>query len=605
MPCREAPWDRPPRRRLWIALHLPDLSLESWTATLDAGAQGGPLALLDGACIAACNGAAAALGVQPGLRRATALALAPGLCFGLADARRDACALRAVAHAALEFTPAVTLHGADTVLLEVTSSLRLFGGLPRLLERLRGLALAPLGHRVAAACAPTALGAALLARQGLPEAELCGPHATRLTVLRARLDAAPAALLWAGGAAWRCGGAAGHGGGVAVRGGGAAGPGKATSVDGGVPGGGVADAADSIARLQGLGLATLGELRALPRDGLARRFGPSLLEALDRARGDAPDPQDWVTAPEVYAERLELHTRADTAAQLQHGAQALLARLVAWARARQGRVPRCALQMRHEPRHRADDTTPASTTLELALAEPSADADHLQGLLRERLDRLVLPAPVLELRLHCAELARSAPPDGELFPTRATEQAGLARLLERLQARLGPARVQRLQPVDDHRPERAAQAAPLVPDAAGAGAVGMTRGRGMPRPPGAPLSAGPAAPAADPGTTPVSVGLHGPPAAPATPTPRLTRPVWLLPEPQRLAERGPQPLWTGRPLQLRAGPERIEAGWWDGAPAGRDYFVAQAHDGTLAWIYRSRLPASQDETGWFLQGWFA
>jgi protein ImuB len=531
MPCREPPRDGPTRRRLWIALHLPDLSLESWAATLDADAQGGPLALLDGACIAARSGAAGALGVQPGLGRATALALAPGLRFGQADARRDARALRAVAHAALEFTPAVTLHGADTVLLEVASTLRLFGSLPRLLERLRGPALAPLGHRVAPACAPTALGAALLARQGLPEAELCGPHATRLAALRARLDAAPAALLWAGGAA---------------------GPADAAGAN---------DAADAIARLQGLGLRTLGELRALPRDGLARRFGPPLLEALDRARGEAPDPQDWVTAPETFAERLELHARADTAAQLQHGAQILLARLVAWARARQGRVPRCALQMRHEARHRADDTTPASTTLELALADPSADAAHLQGLLRERLERLALPAPVLELRLHCAELSRSAPPDGELFPTRASEQAGLARLLERLQARLGPAQVQRLQPLDDHRPERAAQVAPA--------------------------------------------GLPGTPAMAAPSAPRLTRPAWLLPEPQRLAERGPQPLWAGRPLQLRAGPERIEAGWWDGAPAGRDYFVAQAHDGALAWVYRSRLPAAPDEAGWFLQGWFA
>jgi hypothetical protein len=115
---------------------------------------------------------------------------------------------------------------------------------------------------------------------------------------------------------------------------------------------------------------------------------PAFIHAL--ARLAQRHMQGWDTA------RGQADERAAEAARSR--ALALLGGLGAGARARQGRVPRCALQMRHEPRHRADDTTPASTTLELALAEPSADADHLQGLLRERLDRLVLPAPVASFR---------------------------------------------------------------------------------------------------------------------------------------------------------------------------------------------------------------
>ena len=61
------------------------------------------------------------------------------------------------------------------------------------------------------------------------------------------------------------------------------------------------------------------------------------------------------------------------------------------------------LQMRHEPRHRAGDETPAATELRVALAEPSADAAHLQTLLRERLAGCRLAAPTLELRLQCDE----------------------------------------------------------------------------------------------------------------------------------------------------------------------------------------------------------
>ncbi|WP_235580384.1 hypothetical protein [Rhizobacter sp. Root404] len=142
---------------LWIALHLPALSLESFAATLphDA-ARPPPLALLDGHAISAANAAARALGVKPGLKRATALALAPHITLGQADPQRDAQALSAVAHAALAFTPTVVIQPPSeaapddtphTVLLEVQASLRYFGGLPVLLKRLHQ-ALAPLGHRV-------------------------------------------------------------------------------------------------------------------------------------------------------------------------------------------------------------------------------------------------------------------------------------------------------------------------------------------------------------------------------------------------------------------------------------------------------------------------
>jgi len=519
---------------LWLAVHLPLLSLEAFCVTLDAARREGPVALLQAHRIAAVNPAAARCGVQTGSQRATALALAPALVLGQADAARDARALQSVVHAALAFTPSVALHGTQTVLMEVQTCLRYWGGVVALQARLHQ-ALAPLGHHVQLAGAPTALGAALLAAWREDCAQ--GPHLNDRAALQALLDAAPVWLLGPGREHWEA--------------------------------------------LQGMGLQTLSDLRALPRSGLARRFGTALLDDLDRARGERADPRRWLQPPTVFDSQLELFARADSSAQVLHGAEILLARLVAWAQARQSRVVAFTLRMLHD-RLRAPGAVPADegeprhdgpphTALRIELAVPSADPAHLRLVLRERLARQPLPAPTLELRLHCRELLQAAAPSGELFATRQAEAEGLLRLLERLRARLGDERVQPIRLRADHRPEHAA---------------GLQAGR-------------------PPDHRPQDLSPTPPSMLP------LTRPVWLLPVPQPLPERQSVPWHEGRPLTLLCGPDRIEAGWWDGAPTVRDYFIAQDEHGVLLWLYRTRLPAAvaagaadSAADGWHLHGRF-
>lgn len=546
---------------LWVALHLPHLSLEAWAATLPPEAADRPRALLHAHQVALPDAQARAAGVRPGMKRATAQALAPTLLLGQAEPRRDAEALRAVARVALAFSPSVawatpagwaptpaevaeaggTPQPAPSpalvgVRLEVASCLRYFGGLPRLQARLRD-ALAPLGHRVRLASAPTALGAALLAASRGDHA--LGPQARPgpegLAALQPLLDPLP--LPWLG-----------------------------------------LDPARTEA-LQAMGLATLADLARLPRDGLARRLGPELLDRLDRARGHAPEAQAWLTLPPHFHGRLELMARADTSAQVLAGARVLLARLVAWAAAQQARIGRFVLVMHHEPRHRPDSTTPERSTLEIAPAQPSADAEHLLGLLTERLGRLPLAAPALELSLRCDALVAGAAPNGELFASRRSQQEGLVRLVERLQARLGREQVLQLAPVPDHRPEHGTRWQPAAPEALAL--RGPARARS---------GSGGSLAAAD--------GL------PAPPTALPPQPVWLLPEPQPLAERGQRPLLHGQPLQLLAGPERLETGWWDAQLALRDYFIARTADGALVWVFRGRASAGEAAAQWFLQGLF-
>ena len=501
---------------LWFALHLPLLSLEAFSAALPPAQRALPLALVGEHRIATVNAAAAARGIRPGLKRATALALAGDLLLGQADAARDAAALQTVAHAALAFTPMVVAEAGHSVLLDVQGSLRYFGGPAQLRRRLRD-ALAPLNHRVQLASAPTPLGAALLARWR-DDLEW-GAHSTDAKALHTLIDAAPVWLLGPGREHWEA--------------------------------------------LQGMGLHRLADLRALPRSGLARRFGASLLDELDRARGDRPDPREPIVPPPVFDSRLELFARADSTAQVLHGAGVLLARLVAWAQAQHARIAGFTLRMVHERSQRAEAPAAPHTDLAIALAEPSADVAHLQLLLRERLAHVELVAPTLDLRLRCRHLVRRAAPNGELFPTRQGEREGLTRLVERLRARLGDAQVQSLQPRADHRPEHAHRLS------------AATRVAAM------------ASSAITPAIISATLPLH--------------RPGWLLSTPLPLTERQAWPLLEGRPLQLLSGPERIESGWWDADLAARDYFIAQADDGALVWIYRTRLSAP---AGWFLQGRF-
>ena len=61
----------------------------------------------------------------------------------------------------------------------------------------------------------------------------------------------------------------------------------------------------------------------------------------------------------------------------------------------------------------------------------------------------------------------------------------------------------------------------------------------------------------------------------------------------------------GQPLHMLSGSERIDAGSWDAALAGRDYFIARLPEEALVWLYRERPQLERALDGWFLQGRFA
>ncbi len=203
-------------------------------------------------------------------------------------------------------------------------------------------------------------------------------------------------------------------------------------------------------------------------------------------------------------------------------------------------------------------------------------------MLRERLNILQLRTSVHTLHLQCDRIQPLAATSEMLFAEhRMSTHEGLARLLERLQVRLGREQVQRLTVVPDHRPE-AAYRIQVVDSLHDIGKAALQPHQAARAPQVEPGNPDPAA---------------GPAELFCTHTGLLPRPLWLLREPMPLSERNNRP-WLHSALTVLAGPERIETGWWDDHLVQRDYFVAEDDSNTLFWIYRER------HQGWFVHGRF-
>ena len=530
---------------LWFALYLSALPLEALLAALPAAPQSRGSSSQPARCVVEqrrvllADRSAAAAGIQPGMSAASAASLLPGLQMLLRDVSREAAFVERLALALARYAPAVVIEP-DAVLLEVAASLRLFGGARALARALRTTVRACGVQAAQLAAAPTAGAASLLARVVAPSSSPRRGPAVRGSAaavtdaaknaakdaaidpvlawhrhIRQRLDALPLAAALA---AWQL-------------------PARTAEL------------------LHGIGCRTLADARALPRAGLQRRGGGVLLERLAQAYGEAPDPRPWFTPPPGFELGLELLHRADDAAMLVFAAERLVQPLAGWLAQQWLAASRIALHLRHETsRHQA---VPDSV-VRIGLGEPSREAKQIGLLLRERLQRTVLPAPVYALTLRLEETVSHAGREAALWrdPQRSGDDDARG-LIDRLGARLGPERVQRLRLQADHRPERAMTAAPANAAARDTALIEL-------------------------------------------PSPTPARPTWLLPEPLRLQEQAGRPLHGGR-LALRSRAERIEAGWFDGELVCRDYYVAEGRDHRLRWVFRERRG---EVAQWYLHGLF-
>jgi protein ImuB len=410
-----------------------------------------------------------------------------------------------LAERAQRFTPRVSLAPPDGLLLEVRGSLHLFAGVAGLRAALTQECL-HLQVQPVLAFAPTPLAALIAARAGeslevLQSAQLTG-----------RLAPLPlSALRWP---------------------------------------------QDTLARLQRMGVRTIGAVLRLPRAGFARRFGAAQLAMLDALTGRTPDVRAAFRARARFRRRRDLDCELQSHALLLAALTPLFTELGAFLRARQCGVVELECRLTHRQA--------AVTCCVLRLAAPFSDAQRLSELLGTQLSTLQLPAPVRACELRAVTLVPHMPGPAALWQP--GEHGGGAScethgFIERLRAHLGPEAVHGLTLLAGHRPESTWAVTGPPPAAPGRRAA------------------------------------HEP--APEFSATALRRPLWLLRTPRRLCVRDGLPRWRG-PLRLVSEPERIETGWWDGGEIARDYYTALDMHGVRLWVFRERAAPH----GWFLHGVF-
>ena len=460
----------------------------------------------------AVDEAAAALGLYAGQKATDAMALVPELAIADADPEGDLAALEALVLWCVRFSPAVAADPPGGLFLDVTGVAHLWGGeaalLGDLLDRLARQGMPARGAIAGSAGAAWALARCGEDRMVAPpgaEAELLAP----LAITGLRLE-----------------------------------PGTA-------------------AQLVRLGIARIGQLASLPRDQLARRFGPAALTRLDQALARAEEALVFQRPSTPWFARLAfaepISAPEDMARACRDIAGRLCARLTG-----EGRAARRFELAYHRLDGRAERR-------EIGLSLPGREPDAIARLFASMLETVDPGFGIEVVTLAAADVEALPARQVTLESVReVAREDGLAPLVDRIANRLGEARVWRAQAYPSHIPERAVvRKAPL----SAAAAQGWPKDR--------------------------------------------PRPLRLFARPEPIEATAPIPddppvffRWRGRLRRVRRaeGPERLAEEWWRRPPGEtgvsdvRDYYRVEDDTGARYWLFRAGLYGAGDPPKWWLHG---
>jgi protein ImuB len=348
-------------------------------------------------------------------------------------------------------------------------------------------------------------------------------------------------------------------------------------------------ALDLAMTLEGWGVRTLGELAALPRDGLAMRLGPAGLRAHDLALGLDRDPFDTWAPPAFWEEAQGLEWEIDSLGALAVVLDAVLARLCA--RLVAASLAADALDVRLEL------ASGGHHARVVALAVPMREAKPMLALLALDLEAHPPSAAVTRVTVS-ARPVRARAGQGGLWQPPAPRLRDLVAVLARLAVLVGPDNVGSPRLDDSHRPDAYTMTPFSPPDGpggakgAGPGPGSALRPRGR-RDPFPPTGSGPRAPRWSPAATeqrtraawsrdPWGGGRTPGQDPPLSDEGRLV--LRRVRPPRRVvvatADERPSRV-DGRCVVGCVGPWRASGAWWDMQAWARDEWDVALGDGTL------------------------
>ena len=458
-----------------------------------------------------------------------------GLDIRPADPEGDLAALHGMAVAfARRFSPIVALSGNDGLFLDLTGTAHLFGGEERMARHLIRL-LARLGYDARIAIAETPGAAHALARHCCEDSPLlrCPPggHVQAIAAL----------------------------------------PVEALRID-----------SRQVELLARFGIGTVGQLAAIPRAPLVRRFGTAIATRLEQALGNLPEPLDPVIPERPIAAIRRFAEPILTADAIAHWLGALVPELVeALAEAGAG-VSRMELI--------ADRIDGVPQRIRVGLARPSRDPAHLLRLLLRRIEQVEPGFGIDALALHVRRADRLGP---EPMVERLDQETApdLAPLVDTLATRIGLDRLWRMQPIESDVPERSVTRAPVL-DPPQPRDVRRKRDdiRQLDR----------------------GIATHPWHSLWPKPARLLSRPERIDHVMAELPDHAPRRFtWRGRVHRIvhADGPERIHGEWWKRNAERhsiRDYFRVEDDQGQRYWLFRHG-DGERGLTGdlsWYLHGVF-
>jgi protein ImuB len=478
--------------------------------------------------ISALTEAAERAGLRLDMPLADARAICPSVAVETADAEGDAAALHRLALWCRRYSPWTTVQTPDGIAIDITGCAHLFGGEAALLAELKQR-LRAFGLTTRSAVAPTIGGAWAVARHADENPCIVAPDLLReflavLPVSSLRLDES------------------------------------------------------MLGDLAMVGLKRVGDFIGKPRAPLTARFGPRLLQQLDRALGYEDETFEPLVPPPFYRAEHRFAEPIATTPAIERTI-ARLAQDLARQLTESGRGTRCVeLELFRVDGH--------VETLSVRTSALCREASHLARLFRERIEQIGgefdadFGFDAVTLNAFDVEVFAAGQEDLQAHTGRTINPANLARLIDRFVNRFGATNIIRFAPRASHMPEHAMQPVPVLQEKESGGWPAHLR------------------------------ALQG--------GGQLGRPLLLLSPPEEITALSEVPdgppirfVWKRAAHQVaRAdGPERIAPEWWL-HPEGerrrtRDYYRVEDEEGRRFWLFRSGLyERDKEQPRWFIHGIF-